>query len=301
MFDRVYSFIQENIANIHIPTIQLTDVVEIAIISFVVYHIMVWIRKTKAWSLLKGLIVILGFLLLAAIFNMSTILWIAEKSFSVLLMVMVVVLQPELRRALEQLGQKNIFFSFLSSDASKQKGRYSDHTIDEIVKASFAMGRVKTGALMVFERNETLAEYEKTGILIDAVVSSQLLINIFEHNTPLHDGAVIFRGDRIVSATCYLPLSDNRNLSKALGTRHRAGVGISEATDSLTVIVSEENGKVSVAYGGELFSGLSQEGLREKLEMIQDKPQEESKRGWLERSRGDKAEKGERNGKKADK
>ena len=301
MFDRVYSFIQENIANIHIPTIQLTDVVEIAIISFVVYHIMVWIRKTKAWSLLKGLIVILGFLLLAAIFNMSTILWIAEKSFSVLLMVMVVVLQPELRRALEQLGQKNIFFSFLSSDANKQKGRYSDHTIDEIVKASFAMGRVKTGALMVFERNETLAEYEKTGILIDAVVSSQLLINIFEHNTPLHDGAVIFRGDRIVSATCYLPLSDNRNLSKALGTRHRAGVGISEATDSLTVIVSEENGKVSVAYGGELFSGLSQEGLREKLEIIQDKPQEENKRGWLDRTRGDKAEKGERNGKKADK
>ena len=301
MFDRVYSFIQENIANIHIPTIKVTDVVEIAIISFVVYHIMVWIRKTKAWSLLKGLIVILGFLLLAAIFNMSTILWIAEKSFSVLLMVMVVVLQPELRRALEQLGQKNIFFSFLSSDANKQKGRYSDHTIDEIVKASFAMGRVKTGALMVFERNETLAEYEKTGILIDAVVSSQLLINIFEHNTPLHDGAVIFRGDRIVSATCYLPLSDNRNLSKALGTRHRAGVGISEATDSLTVIVSEENGKVSVAYGGELFSGLSQEGLREKLEIIQDKPQEENKRGWLDRTRGDKAEKGERNGKKADK
>ncbi|MBR3104176.1 MAG: diadenylate cyclase CdaA [Lachnospiraceae bacterium] len=301
MFDRVYSFIQENIENIHIPTIKVTDVVEIAIISFVVYHIMVWIRKTKAWSLLKGLIVILGFLLLAAIFNMSTILWIAEKSFSVLLMVMVVVLQPELRRALEQLGQKNIFFSFLSSDANKQKGRYSDHTIDEIVKASFAMGRVKTGALMVFERNETLAEYEKTGIQIDAAVSSQLLINIFEHNTPLHDGAVIFRGDRIVSATCYLPLSDNRNLSKALGTRHRAAVGISEATDSLTVIVSEETGKVSVAYGGDLSSGLTQEGLREKLEMIQDKPQEETKRGWLERSRGDKAEKGERNGKKADK
>ena len=301
MFDRVYSFIQENIESIHVPKIQLTDVVEIAIISFVVYHIMVWIRKTKAWSLLKGLIVILGFLFLAAIFNMSTILWIAEKSFSVLLMVMVVVLQPELRRALEQLGQKNIFFSFLSSDANKQKGRYSDQTINEIVKAAFAMGRVKTGALMVFERNETLAEWEKTGIVIDAAVSSQLLINIFEHNTPLHDGAVIFRGDRIVAAVCILPLSNNPNISKALGTRHRAGVGISEATDSLTVIVSEENGKVSVAYGGELYSGLNQEGLREKLEMIQDKPQEESRRGWLDRSRGDKAEKGERNGKKADK
>ena len=183
MFDRVYSFIEENIESIHVPKIQLTDVVEIAIISFVVYHIMVWIRTTKAWSLLKGLIVILGFLFLAAIFNMSTILWIAEKSFSVLLMVMVVVLQPELRRALEQLGQKNIFFSFLSSDANKQKGRYSDQTINEIVKAAFAMGRVKTGALMVFERNETLAEWEKTGIVIDAAVSSQLQINIFEGYT----------------------------------------------------------------------------------------------------------------------
>jgi len=240
-------------------------------------------------------------LLLAAIFNMSTILWIAERGFSVLLMVMVVVLQPELRRALEQLGQKNIFFSFLSSEANRQKGRYSDHTINEIVKAAFSMGRVKTGALMVFERNETLAEIEKTGIAIDAMVSSQLLINIFEHNTPLHDGAVIFRGDRVVSATCVLPLSDNRNLSKALGTRHRAGVGVSEQTDALAVIVSEENGKVSVAYGGELFSGLTQEGLREKLEMIQDKPQEETRRGWLERSRADRTDKGERNGKKVDK
>ena len=131
---------------------------------------------------------------------------------------------------------------------------------------------------MVFERNDSLEDYEKTGIAIDAAISSQLLINIFEHNTPLHDGAVVFRKDRIVSATCYLPLSDNRDLSKALGTRHRAGVGISEVTDSLTVIVSEESGKVSVAYGGELFNGLTQEGLREKLELIQDKPVEESKR-----------------------
>jgi diadenylate cyclase len=131
---------------------------------------------------------------------------------------------------------------------------------------------------MVFECGESLAEYEKTGISIDASISSQLLINIFEHNTPLHDGAVIFRNDRVVSATCYLPLSDNRNLSKALGTRHRAGVGISEATDSLTVIVSEENGKVSVAYKGELYSGLNQEGLREKLELIQNKNEEETKK-----------------------
>ena len=144
---------------------------------------------------------------------------------------------------------------------------------------------------MVLERNESLAEYEKTGIAIDAAVSSKLLINIFEHNTPLHDGAVIFRGDRIVSATCYLPLSDNRNLSKALGTRHRAGVGISEATDSLTVIVSEENGKVSVAYGGNLYTSLTQEGLREKLEIVRDRPVEENtktRKVMFTRQKGDK-------------
>ena len=249
-------------------------------ISFIVYQILAWVSKTRAWSLLKGLIVILAFVLLAAVFKMNTILWIVEKCLSIVVIAIVVVLQPELRRALEQLGRKNIFASIITPDAGKQTGRYSDRTIDEIVKAAFAMGRVRTGALMVLERNESLAEYEKTGISVDAVVSSQLLINIFEHNTPLHDGAVIFRDNRIVSATCYLPLSDNRSLSKSLGTRHRAAVGISEATDSLTVVVSEENGKVSVAYGGELFSGLNQEGLREKLEMIQDKPQEENRRGW---------------------
>lgn len=290
MINSFMTFIQDYIAGIHMPRIRITDIIEVLIISFLIYHLMVWVRGTKAWSLLKGLIVILGFLLLAAIFNMSTILWIAEKSLSMMVIAIVVVLQPELRRALEQLGQKNILFSFINNDPNRQGGRYSDHTIDEIVKASFAMGRVKTGALMVLERNESLAEYEKTGIAIDAAVSSQLLINIFEHNTPLHDGAVIFRGDRIVSATCYLPLSDNRSLSKALGTRHRAGVGISEATDSLTVIVSEENGKVSVAYGGELFPALTQEGLREKLEIVRDRPVEEAgkqRKGLFLRQKGE--------------
>ncbi|MBE5894656.1 MAG: diadenylate cyclase CdaA [Lachnospiraceae bacterium] len=289
MLEQFGAFVEQYLS--HMPDIRITDVVEILIISFVVYHIMVWVRNTKAWSLLKGLIVILGFLLIAAIFNMNTILWIAENCLSIAVIAIVVVLQPELRRALEQLGKKNILSSFISSEGNRQEGRFSDHTIDEIVKAAFAMGRTRTGALMVLERNETLVEYEKTGIVIDAVVSSQLLINIFEHNTPLHDGAVIIRGDRVMSATCYLPLSDNRSLSKALGTRHRAAVGISEATDSLTVIVSEENGKVSVAYGGELFSGLNQEGLREKLEMVQDKPAEEVKKGWRNKVKGDRNEK----------
>ena len=280
MLERINTFIEEYLSVLHRLNIRITDIIEILVISFIVYQILAWVSKTRAWSLLKGLIVILAFVLLAAVFKMNTILWIVEKCLSIVVIAIVVVLQPELRRALEQLGRKNIFASIITPDAGKQTGRYSDRTIDEIVKAAFAMGRVRTGALMVLEQNESLAEYEKTGISVDAVVSSQLLINIFEHNTPLHDGAVIFRDNRIVSATCYLPLSDNRSLSKSLGTRHRAAVGISEATDSLTVVVSEENGKVSVAYGGELFSGLNQEGLREKLEMIQDKPQEENRRGW---------------------
>lgn len=280
MLEQLSAFVDQYLSVIHRLNIRITDIVEILIISFIVYQILAWMNKTRAWSLLKGLIVILGFVLIAAIFRMNTILWIVEKCLSIVVIAIVVVLQPELRRALEQLGRQNILISFMAPDTGKQAGRYSDHTIDEIVKAAFAMGRVRTGALMVLERTESLAEYEKTGINVDAVVSSQLLINIFEHNTPLHDGAVIFRDNRVVSATCYLPLSDNRNLSKSLGTRHRAAVGISEVTDSLTVVVSEENGKISVAYGGELFSGLNQEGLREKLEMIQDKPQEEIRKGW---------------------
>ncbi len=291
MLSQLISFIQKYITSFHIPQIRISDVVEMLLIAAVVYYIMAWMRRTKAWSLLKGLLVILAFFLLAAMFNMTTILFIAEKSLYVAATALVVILQPELRRALEQLGTKNIFSNVITLDSGKYGEGYSDHTIDEIVKASFSMGRVKTGALMVLEREQTLAEYEKTGINIDATVSSQLLINIFEHNTPLHDGAVIFRGDRVVSATCYLPLSDNPNLSKALGTRHRAGVGISEVTDALVIIVSEESGKVSVAVGGELFNGLSQEGLREKLELVQDHSRDEAKKGWRGRVKGGRDDK----------
>jgi diadenylate cyclase len=281
-----------------IPVMGLTDYVEILIIAFLVYEVMLWIRDTRAWSLMRGIVIIIVFVLMAYLLQMTTILWLVRNGLNVLLMALLIIFQPELRRALDFLGRKNFIVSFFSFNGANVNERFSDKTMNEIIKACYEMGRARTGALIVMKQSDPLTEYIRTGIEVDAVVTSQLLINIFEHNTPLHDGAVIFRGDRIVSATCYLPLSDNRNLSKALGTRHRAGVGISEATDSLTVIVSEENGKVSVAYGGELFSGLSQEGLREKLEMIQDKPQEETKRGWLDRSLGNK---GERNGKKTDK
>ena len=236
--------------------------------------------------------VIAGFILVAAFFEMNTILWIAENAFGVAVTAVVVILQPELRKALEELGRKNIISSIVPFDTNRlsEEGRFSDKTINEIVKACMEMGKVKTGALIVVEQNQSLSEYERTGIEVDGIVTSQLIINIFEKNTPLHDGAVIVRGNRITSATCYLPLSDNMALSKELGTRHRAGVGISEATDSMTVIVSEETGKISVAYEGKLDRNLYAERLKEKLKLIQNKPEEETRKRivWKGWSKGEK-------------
>ena len=284
-------FIETYLARIP-RNIRWVDVVEILIISYLLYHILVWIKNTRAWSLLKGIIVIAAFILVAALFEMNTILWIVENAFSVAIIAVVVILQPELRKALEELGRKNLISSILPFDTAKtsETGRFTDKTINEISKACVEMGKVKTGALIVVEQNQSLAEYERTGIDVDGIVTSQLLINIFEHNTPLHDGAVIVRGDRIISATCYLPLSDNMALSKDLGTRHRAGVGISEVTDSMTVIVSEETGKISVAYEGNLTRSLDGEAVKEKLRLIQNKSEEDTKKHilWKGRSKGEK-------------
>ena len=274
------------------PSIRWVDIVEILLIAFLMYHILVWVKNTRAWSLLKGIIVIAVFILIAAYFQMNTILWIVQNAFGVAVTAVVVILQPELRKALEELGQKNIISSIIPFETyrTSEEGRFSDKTINEITKACVEMGKVKTGALIVIEQNQSLSEYERTGIDVDGIVTSQLLINIFEKNTPLHDGAVIVRGNRITSATCYLPLSDNMALSKDLGTRHRAGVGISEATDSMTVIVSEETGKISVAYKGELERSLDGDRLKERLKSIQNKPEEEPKKRilWKGRSKSEK-------------
>lgn len=272
--------------------IRWTDIVEIIILSVIMYHILRWIKNTKAWSLLKGIVIIAVFVLLAAYFEMNTILWIVDNLFGVAVTAVIVILQPELRRAIEELGRKNIISSIMpiTVNRSAEGGRYSDRTVNEIVKACIEMGKVRTGALIVMEKDESLMEYERTGIEVDGIVTSQLLINIFEHNTPLHDGAVIVRGDRVTSATCYLPLSDNMQLSKELGTRHRAGVGISEVTDSLTIIVSEETGKISVAYRGKLERNLNGESLKERISVIQNKPEEESRKRflWKGRARSEK-------------
>ena len=263
---------------LNLPKITMTDVVEILIITFLFYYMLVWIKNTRAWVLLKGIMVILLFVLVAAVFQMNTIIWIAKNTLSVAITAIVIIFQPEIRKALENLGQKNFLTSFFAFDFSKGEiAKFTDKTINELVKACYEMGKVKTGALIVIEDEIVLSEYERTGIAVDGILTSQLLINIFEKNTPLHDGAVIVRGDRVVSATCYLPLTDSLSISKDLGTRHRAAVGISEVSDSLTIVVSEETGQVSIAMGGELYRNVDAEFLKNKLSFIQHREKKVSK------------------------
>lgn len=270
---------------LNLPKITMTDIVEILIITFLFYYMLVWIKNTRAWVLLKGIMVILLFVLGAAVFQMNTIIWIAKNTLSVAITAIVIIFQPEIRKALENLGQKNFLTSFFAFDFSKGEiAKFTDKTINELVKACYEMGKVKTGALIVIEDEIVLSEYERTGIAVDGILTSQLLINIFEKNTPLHDGAVIVRGDRVVSATCYLPLTDSLSISKDLGTRHRAAVGISEVSDSLTIVVSEETGKVSIAMGGELYRNVDAEFLKNKLAYIQRREKKVSKiESWRRR------------------
>lgn len=269
----IINFFEDYFSNFYIPkTIHVSNIFEIIILAVLIYEIIAWVKTTRAYALLKGISVILIFWLLAYLFNFTTILWIGGRIINIAIIALIIIFQPELRKALEQLGQKRFFSKILPIGEKKDRGeRCSDKTVNELVKACYELGSAKTGALIVIEQEILLTEYERTGIPVDAVISSQLLINIFEHNTPLHDGAVIVRGDRIVAATCYLPLSDNMQLSKELGTRHRAAVGISEVTDTLTIVVSEETGKVSIAIAGELFRDVEPEYLRSKLVFLQKK------------------------------
>ena len=264
------------LSDINLPSVSIIDVIEIILISFFVYQFMVWIKFTRAYTLLKGLLVIGAFLIIAYIFKMNTILWIVSRLAGALITAIVVIFQPELRNALENIGGKTFLGDFFNTGRGEIE-KFSDKTIDELVRACFAMGRVKTGALIVMEDEINLGEYIRTGIDVDAILTSQLLINIFEKNTPLHDGAVIVRGNRVVSATCYLPLSDSLSLSKDLGTRHRAAVGVSEVSDSLTIIVSEETGSVSTAYKGQIEHDIDADHLRTQLKLLQNRHREPGK------------------------
>ena len=227
-------------------SMSIVDIIEILIIAFLFYHILLWVKNTRAWNLFKGIVVILLFVLVAAVFQMNTILWLAENTLNVGLIALVIIFQPELRKALESLGGKNVLgkvFNFGKTEENK----FSDHTIDELIKACYAMGKVKTGALIVIEDEILLNEYIRTGIDVDAILSSQLLINIFEKNTPLHDGALIISKGRIVAAGCILPVSKDVTIPQHYGLRHRAALGLAERTSALCIIVSEETGRISVA------------------------------------------------------
>ncbi len=272
MISEIAELIRKAFSGLRLPAFTLTDAVEILILAYLVYRILLWIKTTRAWTLLKGIITIVACVVLVYALRMETLIYIVNRLLSIGIITAVVVFQPELRRVLEQLGERDLISRLLPLDSiGVEEQLFNDKTLSELVRASGEMARAKTGALIVIKQNERLDEYERTGISIDALVTSQLLINIFEHNTPLHDGAVIVRGDRVTAATCYLPLSDNRELSKELGTRHRAGVGISEVTDSFTIIISEETGYISTAYKGVLNRNITTEQLRERLTILQNK------------------------------
>ena len=246
-------------------TFKIVDLLDIIIIAFLIYQLLGIINRTRAGQLAKGALLVMVVYLVANTLNMRTVTWLLNSLLQVGLLTLVVLFQPEIRRALEQLGTNHLFELFSLSSTKDKVAENADDTIDAIVRASFSMGRAKTGALIVIEQKFVLNEYIATGILLDAIVSAPLLVQIFEHNLPLHDGAVVIRGNRITAATCYLPLSENKTISKELGTRHRAGLGISEVTDALTVIVSEETGQVSLTKDGQLYRKVNSDKLRELL------------------------------------
>ncbi len=263
--DRVIAILKQYTANSALPAIRITDIVEILLIAVVVYQIIRWFQSSRAWTILKGIFVLLLFTMVASILQFDTILWLLQNSLTFVITAVLVIFQPELRRALEELGRKNFVASFFNFDTPVTEERFDEKTINEIVKAAGEMGKAKTGALIVIEQAVPLGEYERTGIAVDGKVTAELLINIFEHNTPLHDGAVIVRGNRVVSATCYLPLTDSLELGKELGTRHRAAVGISEVSDSYTIVVSEETGNISLAHERRLIRNLTGDDVRDIL------------------------------------
>ena len=253
-----------------LPSFSFTGLLEIAILSALIYIILLWIKNTKAWQLLKGILIIILFTAFAVFFHLTTIVWLIERLSTAAIIAIVIIFQPELRKALEQLGSKNLISQFRAGE----RKAYT-HINQELIAACSVMSENKTGALIVLEQMQSLEEIEKTGIYVDGIVTAALLINIFEKNTPLHDGAVVISIGRISSATCYLPLSD-AEISKAYGTRHRAALGISENSDSITLVVSEETGRISVAVEGKLHRVKDAEGLLKYLPKEEDGEEKKS-------------------------
>jgi len=252
-----------NVPVLTIPALGPAQVLDILIIAGILYLIFRWIRRTHAWVLIRGIVIMLALWFIAIVFDLVTLGWLLQHTFTVGLIALVVIFQPELRKVLEQMGRGQYLASFkIDSD---QKVYVSEETIGGIIKAAKTMSAAETGALIVIEQSVDLSEHERTGVSLDAQVSCQLLINVFERNTPLHDGAVIIRNDRVAAAKCILPLSSGESIDSALGTRHRAAVGISEVSDARVVVVSEETGTISVAIGGHLTRGVTESQMRELL------------------------------------
>lgn len=244
-----------------LATIGILDIVDIAVVAYFLYTLYQILKNTRAATLVKGLLILLIIMMGSRWMNLHVITWLMEKSMTVILVALPVVFQPELRRALEQIGRGKWFHK----GGSELDEAEFETMLSNVTNATVAMSRRKLGALMVFERNTGLEERIETGTAVDGLLSEALLLNIFEKDTPLHDGAVIIRGKRIVAASCLLPLTENRNLSQDLGTRHRAGIGVSEQSDAVVLIVSEETGTISIARNGELMRYLHADDVREIL------------------------------------
>jgi len=250
-----------------IETITMLDMVDIFVVTYFLYRLYQMLKNTRAASLVKGLLVLLIAALISKWLHLHVINWLLEKSMTVVLVALPVVFQPELRRALEQIGRGKLFRKTAVLDEEEV-----ENMLSALSKAALAMSHSKTGALIVFERETGLDDYIETGTPIDALVSSELFMNIFIPNTPLHDGAVIIRGNRIKAAGCLLPLTEARNLSKELGTRHRAAIGLSEQTDALVLIISEETGTISLARGGALQRYLTEDDIKDLLRPSMNQP-----------------------------
>lgn len=236
------------------------EIIDILIVSFVIYKLLQLIRGTRAIQLLKGIFVVVSIWVLSFLFQLNTLQWMMNKLFTFGLLGIIVIFQPELRRALEQLGRGTLF-----SRSGTEVNHDLNKRVSEIMKTVGNLSKRKIGALIVFERETGLNEYIESGIQIGAEISSELLTNIFIPNTPLHDGAVIIRHNQVMAAGCYLPLSENPFISKELGTRHRAAIGMSEMSDAVSVVVSEETGHVSLAINGMVVRDIKEESLISKL------------------------------------
>ncbi len=242
-----------------LATISLLDLLDVAIVAYVLYRMYYMIKDTRAVALLKGLFVLLIATGASRLLELNVIYWLLQKTMTVVLVALPVVFQPELRRALEQLGRGNLFRK------SALDAEVMEAVVDELVEATLTMSRNKIGALIVIEQETGLSDYLETGVKVDGLVSSEFLINIFIPNTPMHDGAVVIRGNRVMAAACLLPLTEDRSLSKELGTRHRAAIGLTEQTDALVIVVSEETGTISLAKEGALKRHLDGPGLKQAL------------------------------------